>query len=988
MERSPRPSVWAGLLTLLLVFCACGITLAAPAAESEKVQLQIEAGNAAVKLNEWARKTQFNVISGFEQTSRLRTKSVDGLYTPVDALRVMLDGTGLEFTFVNARFVSVYMPEGAQTPVRSTRPPPIKKGPGSAGPPVVEGPTPVEEVRITGTHIPDTAQVGSPTLSLTRVDFEAIGAFSVVDAIRTMPQIFGGGPTEDTELGPEASTNSGRGRGLNLRGLDAGSTLALINGRRLAPGGSEGVFIDITSLPLIAIEQIDIVADGASALYGADAVGGVVNFVMRENVEGAETQLRMGGLGSHALGSVQFGQLFGQRWERGSGLMAFEYYERDSLAANERAQATADLRRFGGDDFRSNNSNPGTIDFGPLTFAIPAGQDGTGLTIADLVPNTQNMGDKWEHADILPEQERWSAYGHLRHALSDDVDLFADALLTDRRAIGRTGNANQLLPVPCSNPFSITGLCPPEPDPQAFVPVAYDFTEDLGPLVGDAEVVTGNMAAGFSRTIGTDWDVTTTAGFALEQQRLVIRNTVDFAALVPALGKSDPAEAFNPFGDGSHTSQTVIEEIRSQQELRTRSTITSLNVTASGTVFALPAGTAKLAIGTDLRRHAFESKVRIGDGPLNRVPNDRDVHSVFGELYLPLVGELNERPGLRKLELSLAARLEDYSDFGEATTPRVGLAWSPLPGFSLRGSWSKSLRAPSLYDLSEVNNVVTRLPIVTGTPPSAALVLVQSGNNSQLQEERAKSWTFGADFKPEGLSDLALAVTYFNVEFRDRISELDFVNYHWLGDPLVAGRVVFDPTPEQMRAACRSGQFNSQLASLSGPCESTPVTAIVDVRKKNGWSMRTSGLDFSAKYTFGDFKFGLLGTYVLDYSEALLPTSPLIEMEGTQNYPVELRMRGSTTWHRGRLAATGAVNFTDSYRDTISERHVSSWTTFDFGVAYTFGQDGSETHFGLNVENAFDEMPPFLNNPIGLGYDAENGDIAGRIISFQLRRNW
>jgi iron complex outermembrane receptor protein len=982
MERSTLRPILVGILTLLAAFSAWA------GEDGEKIQLQIEAGSAAVRLNEWARKTHFNLLANFDQASKLRTREIDGLYAPIEALRLMLDGTGLEFTFVNARFVSIYKPEEAPVPVRAPSSPTPRRPMRTVNTSDSEG-SGLQEVTVTGTLIHNSVEVVAlPTHSLTQVDFEAIGAFSVVDAIRTLPHVFGGGPTEDTEIGIEAGTNSGRGRGVNLRALDAGSALALINGRRLAPGGSEGLFIDITSIPLIAIKQIDVVSDSASALYGSDAVGGVVNFVMQENIDGAETQLRAGGLGSAADG-VQFGQLFGRQWDRGSGLMAFEYYERDALAARDRDQATSDLRRFGGDDLRSFNSNPGTVVLGQLTFAIPEGQDGNGLTVADLVPNTQNKHDQWAEADILPEQERWSAYGNLRHALTDNVDLFADALFTDRRAVGRGAGATpQLLPVPCSNAFMITGLCPPVPAPGQFIPVAYSFTDDLGPLIGDVDVVTGNVAAGLSRTIGMNWGATATASYALEQQHLTLHNIVDIPALIAALASPDPTRAFNPFGDGSHTSRATLEDIRTQQELRTHSTVTSLNVTASGPVFELPAGHVKLAVGTDLRNQAFESNVRVGDGPMSRVQNDRDVRALFGELYVPLVGEENARRGLHKLELSLAARLESYNDFGESTTPRVGLAWSPIPGLALRSSWAKSLRAPSLYDLNEVNNVVTQLPVaIPGTPPSAALVLVQSGRNSQLQEERAKSWTFGVDFTPPAISDLSLAVTYFNVEFRDRIADLRFEDYSWLSDPQVADRVTFDPTAEQMRAACASGQFSSALGA-SVTCGSIPVAAIIDVRKNNGWFLRTSGIDFSTKYALGDFRFGLLGTYVLDYSEARLQDSPLIEMKGTQNYPVALRMRGSTTWQRGRFAATGAVNFTDSYQDTVNERHVGSWTTLDFGVAYTLGQEGGETRFALNIENAFDEMPPFLNNLIGLGYDAENGDIGGRIISFQLRRNW
>jgi iron complex outermembrane receptor protein len=989
MEHDTKRPRRAGIFSLLAFVAAllCGIG-AVRADDGDKVRIDIEAGSASVRLNEWANLTGFSVFSNFETTGQLKTKAVSGVYSPIEALDLMIASTGLKYSFVHKKFVTLYLesedPDANPTTVSAPRPKPAVRRAH-----VEPSATQLGEVTVMGTRIPHSPPVGGIAATLDQEFLESIDAATVVDAIRTLPQMFGGGPSEDTfEIGTEARTNSGRGIGANLRGLDASSTLVLINDRRLAPGGSEGVFVDITSIPLVAVKQVDIMSDGASALYGADAVGGVVNFKMLEDFTGSQTLLRAGGFGGHRVGDLQLGQLFGRQWDGGDGLMAFEYYEHDSLHASERKQATSDLRGFGGDDFRSINANPGTLLFAGSTWAIPRGQDGTDLDPADLIPNESNKQDRLAFADILPEQERWSAYANVRHTLTDNLDLFADALFTDRRAAGSSAAVSVPLPVTPVNPFFVNPL-----NVLAPVTVAYNFQSDFGPVVGAAEVRTSNGVVGLNTNLSASWNLTATAGYALEEQDQTLSNTVDFTALQLALMDPNPETAFNPFGDGSHTNPATLEAIRTEQSLRTHSRVSSVNVTATGPVLSLPGGLMKLAVGTDIRQQSFEAVVRsTRSAPPNEVASQRDVRAVFGELYVPLVSEENERAGLRQLDLSLAARFEDYSDFGRTTTPRIGLSWKPLRSLSLRATWAESMRAPSLYDLNEINNVVSFFPLPTPAAPGGFTpVLVQSGKNAGLTEERAESWTLGLDFTPAWRPELSLALTFFNVEFRDRIEELGIGHLDYLNDPRLAELVTLHPTPAQMQAACANGIFSGFLGL---PCESLPVAAILDLRTHNGAYMRTNGLDVIGKYdldtALGKFKFSLLGTYILDYSEAEFDTLPIEQKAGTQNYPVELRLRGATTWKYGRFASTGVVNYSDSYRDTSStpNRRVSSWTTLDLNLAYTFGDDESDTRVSVHLENAFNDMPPFLNNQVGLGYDAENGDLTGRVLSFRIRKNW
>jgi iron complex outermembrane receptor protein len=989
MEPSSIRPLLARVFSVLVMLAAlaCG---SARAAEPERLPVNIEAGIAAVRLNEWAAQTGYSVGSDFETTGSLKTHAVSGVYEPIEALKIMIASTGLTYRLVAERVVTVWLPSEAESASQATVPAPRPRRTAVRSARIEEPLRPLEEITVlgTGTLIVGIPPVGSPPLTLTREDLDATGAVTIADVIRTLPQVFGGGPSEDTfSIGSETDTNSGRGAGVNLRGLGAGSTLALVNGHRLAPGGTQGVFIDITNIPFNAVSHIDIMSDAASALYGADAVGGVVNIVMRENVTGSETQISTGGFGGNRVGHLQVGQLFGKQWDGGDSLMAFEFYGRDALRASERAQATSDLRHLGGDDFRSITANPGTIAFAGRTWAIPAGQDGTGLRPVDLIPNAQNRLDRLAVADILPEQERWSAYGNVRHALTDNLNFFADALFTNRTATATAAAVSAALPVGPSHPHFVHPL-----DLLVPVFVEYSFLDDLGPVTAEAEVQTWNGVAGVNRGLGNTWNLSASAGYALEEQEQRLANTVDFPALIRALADPDPAKVFNPFGDGSHTAPETLAAIRGQQILSTHSRVSSANVAATGPLFALPGGEAKLAVGADVREQSFDTTVQAGSLTAPRITSGRDVHAAFGELYLPLVGERNARAGMHRIDVSLAARFENYSDFGDAVTPRVGVAWSPNRNLSLRSTWSESLRAPSLYDLNEINNVVTLFPLANAAAQSGlSQVLISSGMNADLQEERATNWTFGLELTPTALPNFSLALTYFDVKFRDRITDLRFDQFDYLNDPRLGERVIFDPTPAQLADACSRGTVSGLIG---GDCASASVVAIVDLRKLNSSYLRTSGIDVLGKYTLhtnaGQFKFGLLGTYVLDYSEAVLDTLPVVSMEGTQNYPVDLRLRGTTAWQRGRFEASGLVNYADSYRDQRSTPHrrVASWATLDLSASYLFGDEESGTRLSLDVENVFNELPPFLNNSIGLGYDAENADILGRIVSFRLRKNW
>jgi outer membrane receptor protein involved in Fe transport len=295
--------------------------------------------------------------------------AISGRYTARQAIDRLLAGTGLE-TFQAATGVLVVRP--ARLPVS------IQRSVSGAGPietdiPIASldatSPTANDEVTaleeiVVGTHLRGGRERASPVVTLGQGDIDRGGYVSVGDALLALPQTFGGTASDRTNaIGADATgTNAGRSTGVNLRGLGADATLVLVNGRRMAGAGIMADFSDVSGLPLSAVERIDVLLDGASALYGSDAVGGVVNIVMRDRYSGSETRARIGAATQGGLAQRQLAQTYGKAWTNGSMVVSAEYQRTGNVRASDRAYlANADLREFGGADHRLYYAQPANI---------------------------------------------------------------------------------------------------------------------------------------------------------------------------------------------------------------------------------------------------------------------------------------------------------------------------------------------------------------------------------------------------------------------------------------------------------------------------------------------------------------------------------------------------------------------------------------------------------------------------------------------------
>ncbi len=969
-----------GLLVLLLALH----TAAANAAESPR-HFELEAGDASSTLNEFSRQSDLQVLFDFNLLRGVKTRAVTGDLDAATALKTMLTGTNLVFDFVNDHTLAV-TPKKPSVLSRLWHRPVShpKRAPGydDAG---------LEQVLVSGAGPASGTMplLGTQTVHFSRTDIERSGLATTEDFLRTVPQVFGGGPTEDTVLGREAGTNSAHGAGINIRGLDAGASLVLIDGKRIAPSGTAGAFDDISNIPLSIVDHIDILPDGVSAKYGADAIGGVINFVTRRNFTGVSTQARVGAVTNGDMGERQLSQLLGKTRDTGSDFLSFEYFQRDPLLARDRPQFSNDLTALGGSNFDGlYGAGPGTLFAGGQTYALPKNLNGAALTANSLTPGTSNSYDLYQGAYVTPGERRWSVFSRESQNLTDALQLRFEGLFARRDVSDiATAAASVQMSVPASNPYYL--------NPSGGTDTVYVLggsTPYFGTPFSENKVDTGNFSLGLSMSLFQDWTADLVAGYAFEKQNLIESGSFNQAALDAALNDANPATAFNPFGANS---PATLASISGDFHFRSNSSLATAGLNATGPVLSLPGGALELSVGAEYRLQDFSTSTQephaaaLDSGELSR-----NIKSEFVEARVPIIGAENVLPFARRLELSFGGRHEDFSDVGSSSVPKVGLLWSLNRSWSVRSSWTKSFKPPNLTDLVVSGSQSALLSISDPSSP-AERVLGLFGTNPNLHPETARSWTVGTDFAVPAVPNWSVSFTYFAIRYAGRITDVQLTP-DALSQPRYAWLFTKNVTPAELAAACQQTVFQQGTAQ---DCIDSGATIIGDNRLRNIALLQTSGFDVISKYTTdnpaGHFDFGLNATYLLRYSQSNTPTSPLENLVSTQNNPINLRARGSAAWERHGFAVAGFINFENSYRDTISvpSRSVSPWTTVDMQLSYQTPQDSlgwlENTQVAVNVQNVFNVNPPFLNNiAVGIGYDQENADLYGRLVSFEIRKRW
>ena len=854
--------------------------------------------------------------------------------------------------------------------------------------------TALEAIVVTGTHIHGVDAAGSNVIVISREQIDASGYGRIEDVLATVTQNFNRNSAAVSDL-DDAHNSLARGTEVQLRGLGEGTTLTLVNGQRQGASGYQGSFIDVSSIPAAAVERIEILPEGSSALYGSDAIGGVVNVVLRKNFEGFEARAR-GSSADGDAGERTIAGLWGHAGADGHMLLGVQYDGSRALTCSARARCATngDFRRLGGSDLRGVGGNPGTV-FDPVTGtligAIPRGQDGSNLTLAQLIPGVTHYTDSVLDYDILPQQSMRSAFLSAAYNLSGHWDLGVDGRYSSRDFEVTFPQPPGTVFVPAGNAFNHLGIP---------VSVAYDLTPDIGPVVNSGRTETSFISADMTGRLPNAWQLRLSAAYSKSHTSFFEYNNLNAGAINAALGSTDPATALNVFGDGSHTAPTVLAALRNQSVALAYPndfTTTMGSAIADGTLLTGPAGPIRLAVGGDLRReHSVGFSI-----PLTPETRSRDAAAAFAELPVPLV-RAEAGPTPDRLDLSLAGRYDHYSDVGGTFNPKVGLSWRPSNALGLRGNWGTSFRAPPFIfsNPNQIGDVLTEdVPDPRSTSPNGlSRVLALYGPAKDLKPETSMAWSIGADVAPPATPNLSLSATYFHIDYRGKIHPPGpFDSLFLTQEAYFASVITRNPTPAQVNAVCEDVKL--QPGSI-GDC-SQRFAAILDDRFRNLASVRTRGVDFTLDYaidgTRSKWIFSLNGTYMLLQDQQLTPTAPVFDFVNTVGSPLKLRVAAHLSWSKKGWTVLTTVNHAGAYQDpgTVPARGVDSWTTVDLNVGYRV-EDGqswlANTQCNLGVNNLFDQAPPFVNqyeqSSGNLGYDAANASLLGRQISLQIVKRW
>jgi iron complex outermembrane recepter protein len=877
-------------------------------------------------------------------------------------------------------------------------------------------PQKVEKVEVTGSNIKRIeAEGANPVQVITRQEIERTGAATINDVLQ---RITGAGAAIDDRVTNGFAPGGGS---LNLRGLGFNSTLILINGRRLPTypfaqqvGTPQG-FNDINSIPLAAVERIEVLKDGASAVYGADAVAGVVNLILRRDYTGMEV--------TAAIGTSQRsdGQAFNASIAGGWGDLAKDRFNvlvtanisgRDPIASRDRPWGKSeDLRPFGGADRRSSYGYPGTItDFETGDVVFAGGACG---------PSTQQGGssvragycryDRPTLGSLQGESDKAGVYSRLNFAITPQITAFAEALFTRNqfKSVGWPAGTTDDVGI---GTFFIPAGAPNNPFPND-AEVRYRFA-DVGNRGDDGKSDTTRLLLGFKgTTAGWDWEAaanintikidTKATNNALNSRLMCLTNpsaAASYAAGGDPLGLGTLAQIFsaNPsyaayfqrelakcgtafaqFGyynyvNPSANAPGVAAYLTHQADRTGRSNLDGYDFKASRELMQLGGGALALAFGGETRtekvRDIPDERLQTGDTlaiSAAQAFGERRVSAFYGELNAPLT---------KSLEANLAVRYDKYTGNGKfaATSPKLGLRFQPTQQVLLRATASKAFRAPSLFETSPAQQTSftfgvrdpLRCPTFDENNPDCVLDArrVQTGNPN-LKAEKSTSYTFGIVLEPT--RDLSVGIDFWQIDRKDEIGSFNDQQLIdlFFNNPLIVAR---DP-------AGRISQLNVVPVQLS-KTKTNGVDIDVTHRMALGSGKLTSKLGMS-----------YVGTYKLttldDNSNLIFP-----EFNGTYNSP---RYRGSWdfSYETGAwdfsLGGYGIHSYGAPSGAVDPDRRVGAMEVWNTSVTYK-GVKNLTVRLGVN--NLFDRGQPFSDETSGsnAGYNAQFAEPVGRFYTLGM----
>ncbi|WP_422999940.1 TonB-dependent receptor [Undibacterium sp. JH2W] len=858
----------------------------------------------------------------------------------------------------------------------------------------------VQKVEITGSSIKRTETEGVATTQvLSRKDIEQTGKTSIADVVRSISADNNGSIS-----GSSTNGFAGSASGVSLRGLSVSSTLVLINGRRTAPYGfgddGQRSFVDLNSIPLDAVDRIEILKDGASAIYGSDAIAGVVNVILRQNYVGQSVSANIGqssrgdGRVTSASAAIGFGNL---QQDKYNVFLTIDAKKQEAIWSKDRDDylGQADARPWGGRDQRAGfitGGNVGGTNFlGTVRPVSATGAAIPGRGIQQLKGtcdpknldpaggnNHDNAGggclwDPIQYQSVQPETDNLNLYGRATFAINDQTTAYTELGLFKNRAktlttpSALTGTGFDLLHSRVNN----TGTGPDQlllpighPDnPFADARARPRWADPSRPRTADLETTVTRFLAGVKGTVA-EWDYD--AGFLYAESKT--DRTQNGYYRQSAL-KAAAANGSFRIGQNVVNKPEVMALVSPTLYNSGVTKSSSVDFKATRELMQLPGGALGIAIGAEYRKEDTNSEATpytidndIAGLGYSAAKGSRNVSALYTELAIPV---------LKSLEFQVAARTDKYSDYGRSTTPKVGFKFTPNNAVAFRGTYAEGFRAPSAAEngdsaVAGFTNIagdpircpVTKLAADCSTLSVGAVTV----GNKNIKPETSKSYSLGVVVEP--VKNFSISLDWWKIVRDGEISGSD------------PGAIVNNPAGYPDAQIVRN-EPTTDFPGLAGPI------LLVKAPYLNAGKTTTSGLDLDMRYKYdlganGKINTGLVVTYIDKFTK-VDAAGTVFEYAGTHG-DTNLSANGGTPrtkisyslgWERGPWTLNGNVNYVSSISDTNQIGgdcldkdtdgkaylgcRIAAFTTVDIFGKWKMSKN---LEFTASITNLFDKMAP------------------------------
>lgn len=773
----------------------------------------------------------------------------------------------------------------------------------------------LERVEVTGSRIKRVDAEGSlPITVISRAELESSGALTIAEFVRTLPFASAG------NFRPQSGSSAQSWASVDLRGLGASRTLVLLDGRRVAKSPNVGDAADMNSIPMAAIERVEILTDGASAVYGSDAIGGVVNFVTRKDFDHAEITVGISRPKNKGGDRDEASAVMGFSGENGRLLMGLSSTSREMVYTSQRPWGTS----LGVSTYGNNYQ----LASGGSITAVPGGCTDTNFYL--LANGRCSYNFNAVAADEAALKTR-SVFMRGERSIDKNLSAFFQASVTNNQSFGRYAPTPGAVTIAAGSPNNPTTGTGNEQDVILYHRFAAAGTRDTSTDNNLFDVI-----GGVNGTLGS-WDVDAGLRYTSSKYVETGRNYI-VTSLAEAAINSGAYNIYKP----SSNSETVLKSISATIGRDSNWTQREAYANASTSLFKLQGGSASLALGGEWRKESYadiyDSLSEAGEilgSAGNSAGGGRTVKSVYGELLLPFT---------KTFDVDLAARYEKYSDYGSDFSPKASANLKLLDNLKVRGSVGKGFRAPSLPILTKktsfsAESVVdyatciaqgyTTAACTAGTAKPQVDTYFQA--NSALKSEKSTQFSLGVVY--DATSWMSVKADYWNIKIDDTITE-------------ISAQTIIDRDNGTDPRAIPAGLGITRGADGA-------ITRI-DAGYANEGTLKTSGLDVNVLVNYKLNNWGKL-RHDLTWSHVFKYDQDGTDVAGLQGLPTE-RITLGNSWSRGAYDLQWNINVIG--RNGKGSYRTGTYTTHDLQGSWTAPWKGK---ISVGLVNAGDKFPQLIS---------------------------